>query len=130
MAKASFNVKFQSSADYVMDNVRGALKKASAELEEETVEWVQEKMLYGYSDPHGPDGHTEIYQSGDTINSVEAKPEGASQNAFTIRVGVKTDYAVYVHNGTRKLKGRPFLRDALIDNTDKVKQIIEKTLKG
>lgn len=130
MASARFNVKFKSSADYVIDGVSKALQKASGELQEKSIEWVQEKMLYGYSDPHGPDGHTEIVDTGATFESVDAQIKGASQNAFTINVGVGTDYAVYVHNGTRKLKGRPFLRDAMMDNTDNVKQIIEKALKG
>lgn len=129
MANASFNFKFQSSADIIMNNVGKALKEASAELKEKSIEWVQEKMLYGYSDPHGEDGHTEIVDTGATFDSVNAEIKGASQNAFTVRVGVGTDYAVYVHNGTRKLKGRPFLRDALMDNTENIKQIVESKLK-
>lgn len=32
-----------------------------------------------------------------------------------VRVGTNVEYAIYVHEGTRRMRGNPFLRDALAD---------------
>ncbi|HOM27352.1 MAG TPA: HK97 gp10 family phage protein [bacterium] len=37
------------------------------------------------------------------------------------------DYSIYVHEGTRKMKGRPFLRDAIFRDSKDIK--IERELK-
>lgn len=126
MAKTSFNVKFKNDSVIVDRNVRQALQAAADEIRERSIEWIQEKMLYGYHDPHGADGHTEIVDTGATFDSVDAKVQQDSQNTFTVTAGVNTDYAVFVHNGTRKLKGRPFIRDAMIENTTNIKRILQE----
>lgn len=94
------------------------------------IEWVQNQMLYGYHDPHGKDGHTEIYDTGFmSEKSLRASAKRDSQNTYTISAGSTAPYAGYVHNGTHKLKARPFLVDALEKNNDKAKAIYEKHLK-
>lgn len=126
MGTVGFNVKFKSEVNIVRSQVTGALESASNELKEKSIEWVQEKMLYGYSDPHGPDGHTEIVDTGATFESVDADTQRNSQDSYTVKAGVQTDYAVYVHNGTRKLKGRPFLRDAMMEHISDIESIMKK----
>lgn len=126
MGTVGFNVKFKSEVNMVRSQVTGALESASDELKEKSIEWVQEKMLYGYHDPHGPDGHTEIVDTGATFDSVDADTQRNSQDSYTVKTGVQTDYAVFVHNGTRKLKGRPFLRDALMEHTSDIESIMKK----
>lgn len=126
MGTVGFNVKFKSEVNIVRSKVTGALESAASELKEKSIEWVQEKMLYGYSDPHGPDGHTEIVDTGATFESVDADTQRNSQDSYTVKAGVQTDYAVYVHNGTRKLKGRPFLRDAMIEHISDIESIMKK----
>lgn len=126
MGTVGFNVKFKSEVNIVRSQVTGALESAASELKEKSIEWVQEKMLYGYSDPHGPDGHTEIVDTGATFDSVEADTQRNSQDSYTVKAGVQTDYAVFVHNGTRKLKGRPFLRDAMMEHISDIESIMRK----
>ena len=131
MAKGSFSVTFKSSVDIVQSKVADALGRAADELKGEAVEWVQEKMLYGYNDPHGSDGHTEIYwtdRQGGThmIDDIHANAKRTSEDSYTVEVGTNKDYAVFVHNGTRKLKARPFLRDALIEHIDDIEKIVTK----
>lgn len=126
MGTVGFNVKFKSEVNIVRSQVTGALESAASELKEKSIEWVQEKMLYGYSDPHGPDGHTEIVDTGATFDSVDADTQRNSQDSYTVKAGVQTDYAVFVHNGTRKLKGRPFLRDAMMEHVSDIESIMKK----
>ena len=125
MGTVGFNVKFKSEVNIVRSKVTDALESAASELKEKSIEWVQEKMLYGYSDPHGPDGHTEIVDTGATFDSVDADTQRNSQDSYTVKTGVQTDYAVYVHNGTRKLKGRPFLRDAMMEHISDIESIMK-----
>lgn len=126
MGTVGFNVKFKSEVNIVRSKVTDALESATSELKEKSIEWVQEKMLYGYSDPHGPDGHTEIVDTGATFDSVDADTQRNSQDSYTVKAGVQTDYAVFVHNGTRKLKGRPFLRDAMMEHVSDIESIMKK----
>ena len=126
MGTVGFNVKFKSEVNIVRSKVTDALESAASELKEKSIEWVQEKMLYGYSDPHGQDGHTEIVDTGATFDSVDADTQRNSQDSYTVKAGVQTDYAVYVHNGTRKLKGRPFLRDAMMEHVSDIESIMKK----
>lgn len=125
MGTVGFNVKFKSEVNIVRSKVTDALESAASELKEKSIEWVQEKMLYGYSDPHGPDGHTEIVDTGATFDSVDADTQRNSQDSYTVKTGVQTDYAVFVHNGTRKLKGRPFLRDAMMEHVSDIESIMK-----
>lgn len=132
MAKKAYNVTFKSSVNIVKSRVAGALSAAQTELTETAVEWVQDKMLYGYKDPHGEDRHTEIYDTyreddePHMIDTISANAKRASQNTYTVEVGTPKTYAVFVHNGTRKLKGRPFLRDALMDHQTDIDAIVAK----
>lgn len=90
------------------------------------VEAVQNQMLYGYHTPHGPDGHTEIVDTGRLFDSISADVNQVSQNAYSVNVGVPAgtipaEYAQFVHDGTSKLEGRPFITDGLTSNEAKAK---------
>ena len=45
-------------------------------------------------------------------------------------VGTNVEYAQYVHNGTSTHKAQPFLTDAVNQNADKYRKIIEAGLKN
>ena len=94
------------------------------------VEAVQEKMLYGYHDVHGNPPHTEIVDTGRLFDSIDAQFKRVSQNAYSVDVGGYTPYARYVHEGTPTLKGRPFIRDAVMDSQEKLKTILSENLKN
>lgn len=42
-----------------------------------------------------------------------AVSETTSAGVPVVRVGTNVEYAIYVHEGTRYMRGNPFLRDAL-----------------
>lgn len=106
---------FQDNSTEVFKRLRWAMDGAAGQLKTELVEAVQEKILYGYNDSHGDDGHTEIVDTGRLFDSIDAEVKRDSQNTVTVTVGSTGDtpYAIFVHNGTRKLKGRPFITDAI-----------------
>ena len=122
-------VSFKSNLSVVTRQILGNLDDAGAQLAADAVEWIQEQMLYGYHDPHGPDGHTEIYDTGALIESIAAEVKKDSQNVLTVTAGAPQHYAKYVHQGTYKLKARPFIRDALEKNRGKVEQVAADNLK-
>lgn len=107
------SVLFKSNVNEVLRECGRASKQAMKELSSDTVEWVQNQIMYGYHDPHGPDGHTEIVDTGALFDGIQAQVTQDSQNTYTVTVGSDRKYAVYVHNGTRKLKARRFITDTL-----------------
>lgn len=58
-------------------------------------------------------------------NSIEHHQEGDD----TMVVQTDVEYAVYVHEGARGRRGRPFIRTAGQQDVQRFKQIIEKELK-
>lgn len=48
----------------------------------------------------------------------------------TAVIGTNVEYALYVHEGTSRRKGQPFLTDAVAQNADKYRDIAEKALKS
>ena len=123
---------FVDNSAAVLRRMITATDSAAAELAEDLVEAVQEKILYGYHDPHGADGHTEIVDTGRLFDSIDAEVKRVSQNTADIRVGAtgETPYAVFVHNGTRKLKGRPFIRDGVQGQKEHIKYVLTKNYKN
>lgn len=89
---------------------------------------VKEKILYGYNEPHGNDGHTEIVDTGALYDSIRSESKRISQNAYSVDVGTDLPYAKYVHECTHKLRGRAFIRDAIRDGADELREIIGNDL--
>lgn len=48
----------------------------------------------------------------------------------TMIFGSNVEYAAFVHNGTNKMQGRPFLREGLDRTKDEIRNTIEKIFKG
>lgn len=105
-------------------NSQTAMKNAGDLL----VESVQEKMLYGYKDVHGNPPHTEIVDTERLFDSIEAQVKRDSQNAFSTEVGTVVPYTIYVHNGTSKLKGRPFITDGVMSAQEELKKLLSADL--
>ena len=103
-----------------------AAMEAAADMLVEAVQW---KILYGYHDWHGRPPHTEIVDTGALYDSIAASVKRDSQNAYSVSVGSDRDYASYVHDGTSKLKGRPFIRDAVFDSQQELQEILGDNLR-
>lgn len=121
---------FQDNSTEVFKRLRWATDGAAQQLKTELVEAVQEKILYGYNDPHGDDGHTEIVDTGRLFDSIDAEVKRDSQNTVTVTVGSTGDtpYAIFVHNGTRKLKGRPFITDAIQAMRRRIREVFSEKI--
>ena len=125
-------VSLINHSDFVIRQFQGALGEAAQAIAAMAVEAVQGNMLYGYTDVHGlPDNpHTEIVDTGRLFDSISAQIVRQSQNTYTISVGTNVPYAIYVHEGTRKLKGRPFITDAMSRNYSSIESAIVRTLRN
>lgn len=111
----ALDVAFQSNINAIMARLRGNNSNAARQASEQAVEAVQWQILYGYQDVHGlPDNpHTEIVDTGRLFDSIQGEVKRTGQNTIGIAVGTNVPYACYVHDGTYKLAGRPFLYDAI-----------------
>ena len=125
------SVRFVDNSDIILRKVANNCQEAMEQVGELLVEAVQGKILYGYHDVHGNPPHTEIVDTGALFDSIEADASRASQNAFSVSVGAGVSYAQYVHDGTYKLKGRPFITDGVMESKPDVQSILAGTiLKG
>jgi HK97 gp10 family phage protein len=122
--------KFKDNSDIVLKAAARATKEAAGKMAEIARDAVQYQILYGYKDPHGKDGHTEIVETGRLFDSIEAKVSIASQNAYSVTVGTDVPYAKYVHEGTRKLKARRFIRDGLAKADKELEQAALEAFKN
>lgn len=118
--------RFVDHSDVVLRTLGSNCEAAIEQAGNAVVEAVLERMLTGYTDVHGlPNNpHTEIWDTGALFGSIDAAMTRDSQNAYTVGVGTDIPYAVYVHDGTRKLLGRPFMSDGAADALPEVKRIL------
>ena len=63
--------------------------------------------------------------TGNLRGSVTSEVEG---NTLTVGTGV--EYAIYVHEGTRKMAANRFIRNAFMNNLDNIRNQIEMYLGG
>lgn len=118
------SIFFVDNTDIVLRQIGTNSQEAMDEVADMLVEAVQGKILYGYSDFHGNPPHTEIVDTGALFDSIDAVVTRESQNAYTTSVGAGVHYAKYVHDGTYKLKGRPFITDAVSESIGDIKAIL------
>ena len=58
------NYVFKDNTELVLSAIAAATKEGAKKMADCAVESVQYQILYGYKDPHGKDGHTEIVDTG------------------------------------------------------------------
>ena len=107
------NYVFKDNTELILNALASATAEGAQKMADTAVDSVQYQILYGYKDPHGKDGHTEIVDTGALFDSIKGDVKRQSQNLYTITVGTDRKYAVYVHNGTRYLKARRFITDGI-----------------
>lgn len=73
--------------------------------------------------------YKDIWLTGDTWRTVEAKSVNkTNQWAVSVEVGTGTWYTMYVHQGTTRMPGRPFLVDGVNAAADDIESIVQKDL--
>lgn len=63
--------------------------------------------------------------TGNLRDSIEQEVDG-----HTLQVGTNVSYAIWVHDGTSRMKANRFLRNAFENNRDNIKHQLEMHLKG
>ena len=124
------NYVFKDNTEIVLNALASATKEGAQKMADTAVESVQYQILYGYKDPHGKDGHTEIVDTGALFDSIKGDVKRQSQNLYTITVGTDRPYAVYVHNGTRYLKARRFITDGINRARGDMEDILRDEMKN
>ena len=127
---ANNNYVFKDNTELVLNALHSATKEGAQKMADCAVESVQYQILYGYKDPHGKDGHTEIVDTGALFDSIKGDVKRQSQNLYTITVGTDRDYAVYVHNGTRYLIARRFITDGINRARGDMEDILRDEMKN
>lgn len=84
---------------------------------EKCVELTVKNMESGYGKP--------IRQTGDLMRSITKEVIDDT----SVVVGTNIKYAPYVHEGTYKMQGRPFLKDAIEQNTDTIAELWKAKLR-
>ena len=124
------NYVFKDNTELVLNALHSATKEGAQKMADCAVDSVQYQILYGYKDPHGEDGHTEIVDTGALFDSIKGDVQRQSQNLYTITVGTDRKYAVYVHNGTRYLKARRFITDGINRARGDMEDILRDEMKN
>lgn len=124
------NYAFKDNTELVLNALASATAEGAQKMADCAVESVQYQILYGYKDPHGKDGHTEIVDTGALFDSIKGEVKRQSQNLYTVTVGTDRPYAVYVHNGTRYLKARRFITDGINRASGEMENILRNEMKN
>ena len=129
--KANGKVVFRDYTGIILRRMQGNIRDAASVVAEIAVEAVQWQMLWGYHDVHGmPDNpHTEIVDTGRLFDRITGSVNRISNNYDQAVVGTDVPYAVYVHEGTYKLNGRPFITDGLASAKDSMDAAIREAIK-
>lgn len=124
------NYVFKDNTELILNALASATAESAQKMADCAVDSVQYQILYGYKDPHGKDGHTEIVDTGALFDSIKGDVKRQSQNLYTITVGTDRPYAVYVHNGTRYLKARRFITDGINRARGDMEDILRDEMKN
>lgn len=65
-----------------------------------------------------------IWDTGDLHRSISYEVEQSGEN--TVDIGTEIEYGKFVHEGTYKIAGRPFIRDSMLGDfaQDRLKEVI------
>lgn len=106
------SVEFKDNSAAVLAAMDRGKKKTLTALGLGGVEVTTDYMQSRYGAP--------IRQTGDLMRDVNFR---VNTGEDTVSIGNSLEYAPLVHNGTRRMSARPYLRDAVSENTDIWKEI-------
>jgi len=109
-------MSFKDNSGQVKSQMAGNVKAALAAMGIEAVGLTVQQMQSGYGAP--------IRQTGDLMRDVDSEVNGD-----VVNVGNSLEYAPFVHEGTSRMAGRPYLKDAIMSGQSRLKQVAENELK-
>lgn len=120
MAKASFRVEVTDNSRAVTQQAKQNIKAALNAMGVKAVGLIVSNMKRGYGKP--------IWQTGDLQRDVHSE---VNESAEVVQVGNTLEYGVFVHEGTSRMRGRAYIKDALMDSANQaaLKQVAEQELK-
>lgn len=139
----TIRIKVQSNADLAKEELEKATERALYAIGVKAVEGSVDAISGRYDiDPAVDTGRLRASisfitptQKGDSGQPKPANAQAgdeltgtAEQN--TVVVGSNVSYSEFVHNGTSKMAGRPFLREGIDKTKDQMQEQAEKIFKG
>lgn len=120
MANSKVYVNFQDNSTTVKTQMTGNVKAALNAMGVKAVGLIVSNMQRGYGKP--------IWQTGDLQRDVRSE---VNESAEVVQVGNTLEYGVFVHEGTSRMRGRAYIKDALMDSANQaaLKQVAEQELK-
>jgi hypothetical protein len=112
-------MSFTDNSGKVKSQLAGNVKAALAAMGIEAVGLINGQMQSGYGAP--------IRQTGDLMRDVSYEVGNSSPD--TVDVGNSLEYAPLVHDGTSRMSGRPYIKDAIMNGQSRLKQVAENELK-
>ena len=106
----------KSHAEELIEAARAGAEAALAAMGEAAVAMTRDRMRRGYARP--------VRDTGALMADVSWQKNGETR----ISVGNTLPYATAVHEGTSRVKGRPYLTEALLDGREKLKEVAEKVI--
>lgn len=104
----------------VLANMNANISRASQAIGTQAVGMIVSQMQGGYGSP--------IRQTGNLMRDVNFLAEEGSKT--TITVGNSLFYAPFVHEGTSRMAGRPYIKDALQKGWSKLQETWAAYLKA
>lgn len=117
----SVKIVFTDNSDKVIAQMDGNVERALTAMGTKAVNLILWQMRQGYGKP--------IRQTGDLQRDVSYQVGNSGPN--TVDVGNTLKYGPYVHDGTSKMAGRPYIRDALTGESHQkqLQNVAEEALK-
>lgn len=104
----------------VLDQMNANANRASKAVGVAAVGMVVKQMQSGYGKP--------IRRTGDLMRDVNYEAEDG-ETKYTISIGNSLDYAKFIHEGTSRIRGRAYIRDALMNGWGRLQKIWAAYLK-
>lgn len=99
------STRVTDNSKQVQDQLEANISRALTAMGLKGVELTVEQMQHGYK--------RRIWKTGDLQRDVSSDPQ---PERHRVLIGNRLDYAIYVHDGTRRMAGRPYLQDALLSD--------------
>ena len=116
-------VNIEDNSEKIKARMDANVKRALTAMGHVGVESVIDQMNTGYGKP--------IYQTGQLQRDIKFRTDEAKQEVYwgVLMGDLSASYAALVHNGTRGMVGRPFLRDGLLPRAAMLRETAKMYLK-
>ena len=111
------SVQFKDNSKEVLDLLNTNEGRALTAIGLAAVEVVLDYMTHKY--------YRDIHLTGDLKRDVNYK---VRMNDLKVDIGNSLNYSILVHEGTGKMEARPYLKDAITDNTQMWREIAAEYL--